>query len=224
MGNYTHIKITSKGHKDLKFLADRHQQTQIAYASRAFVYLKKTGLNIFDDDVVDIPGLLNKMDARLIGFLKTREKDFFIPMNEALHEQIRVLKQVLFGLETFDIVSFTQQKNEENNSKKTLLRAPKNSPQNEMKTAVRDDEKNNEIKSEKTEEKLSENPSDKEQLHRENELLKMKLESLTLKSDAYAKELNFFLSNIVPGSALSSSKYVFKGNQNDLKRVKSLIQ
>lgn len=227
MGNFTHIKITAKGHKDLKYLASSNNKTQIAYASRAFIYLKKTGLNIFDDDdaIMDIPAKLTKMNNTFISFLKKRETDFFVPMNDALHQQINILQQVMFALETFDIVSFTQQKKDEfNNPQKPLLKAPKISQINELEEPLQDPENVAENKEDLTLENEVEKKPDINDIEQENELLKMKVESIELKSNGYKKELEYFLKNIVPGSALSSTKYVFKGNQNDLKRVKALIQ
>ncbi len=208
MSETTTIRIHKNQIGNLKLLCRRSDKNQVDYISRAVEYLRKNSLDIFDEGVQDIPGILKNLDKRIISFLKQREKDFFIPMNQNFLEQSKILNAVLLGMENFDLVNWTQ-----NKQSTTRLK----SKEDALKIAA----ENNNNTHQNSESQIQVFKDEKINVNDEEFLLE--IDKLKTENEVYRTTIKYLLENIKPGGALSGAKYTIDISKSDIQRIENLL-
>jgi len=209
----TTVRIDKKVVPLLKILSQENGRNATEYLTQMVLFIHKSRFDIFEKDFKKLQTLEN----RIIGFLKQREKDFFMPMNENFVRQETALKQVLFGLESLDIVSFVEKVNKSGaDEEKPSLRAPVSSQSRINETSISDE--SNKLTDVAVE---NENVLDEDS---DTEKLKIDLERALGQNSDLRRELNFLMDNITSGSGLTSNKFIFKGNNSDLKRIRAILR
>jgi len=207
----TTVRVYKKALPILGKLSLEKQKTQVEYLTQALLFLNKTGIDVFAKDLIDIPNLIKKLDNRMVSFMKKREQDLFIPMQKTFLEQVDLLKNVMIGLENFDVINFINKEGSlEKNKPKNSLIIPDNFK--EEKTPFLMEEKQN-ILDDFSPEKLY-----------DCEELFVEVEELKNQNKIYIKNIEFLLKNIRQGSALSGVKFIINIQQNDIKRIENLIK
>jgi hypothetical protein len=210
------IRISKDTIKIIKSQSIRVGLSSKDWVEKAVFFIYKTGY-----DIIDFENTKSKsVEDRLIGFIRRRETDFFLPMNNYFLENIKMQSLVLKGLENFGIIDLLERQEVKEQLEKKLIdpsqviyKKVENQAENNSNNLVENQPEITSENSRKTEEKSVQKIKEYE----------LKIQTLEHTNTVYLEQLNYLLSSIKSGGALSGSKYVININSNDLKRIKKLI-
>ncbi len=192
------VKINDSSKAFLTILAKKSSKSQQDYLSTAIDYIYETGLNIYNKKSVNVGDSMKALENRLIGFMKKREKDFFVPMSHKMTALTKSNIDLLQGLETLDIINFAREKTEDKIKPDFIVPVVENKPNVEpvlQKSSILSQEKASNIDLEK---------------HKE-------------RAELYKGELEFLMSKINKGSGLNTGKFVANITQRDNDRINRIL-
>jgi len=105
---YHGIRIDKTTADKLKRLSKRSNLNMKDYMGSAIEYLYKSGVDVTVETKENIPDLIKNLDNRMIGFMKKREKDFFVPMLGKVDAMIKSHKDLRQVLDVLDPSSLVQ--------------------------------------------------------------------------------------------------------------------
>ncbi|MEE9361360.1 MAG: BfmA/BtgA family mobilization protein [Cellulophaga sp.] len=200
------VKLSLEAKNQLVILAKKHNKTELDYVSTAIQYLYKTGLNVYSTSVPNIPDLLKSLENRVIGFMKKREQDFFLPMKGQVQSLTENHVKLFDSLNALDIIKFATENVEKKDNKFT----------------VSEPQENDEIEVEKEEIKPVAYAKENETfLIDEN--LKGELEKANTQKKIFKDELNFLIQRISKSGALSGNKFNLNITQRDFDRIEKIV-
>ncbi len=210
------IKIYEASKRRLEKLAERYGKSELNYLSTSIDYIHKMGINIYSDEVQSVPDLIQKLEDRIIGFMKKREMDFFVPMSRKTQELVDSHLTFTEHLKAFDIVKFAEAEHKKNKEVPTFV--------------ISEDDNFNFNLGEET---AKTTPSLQEELiteqvltidNSEAELLRGKVEKVEKRMERYKNELQFLMERLSKGTGLSTGKYLLNISQRDVERIQRLLE
>tara|TARA_E500000318_G_scaffold112008_1_gene133328 strand:+ start:13159 stop:13776 length:618 start_codon:yes stop_codon:yes gene_type:complete len=199
----TSVKINTSSKGFLTILANKASKSQQDYLSTAIDYLYATGLDIYSKKTVNVGDSMKALENRIIGFMKKRETDFFVPMSKKMSALTKSNIDLLNGLETLDVISFTTDKKTEEDSPNFKV------PQEHI--------------SDKVEVEKSSSSEEEVRLPEDVESSLLELESYKGKAELYREQLEFLMSKINKGSGLNSGKFIANITQRDCDRINRIL-
>jgi len=196
------VKINSSSKGFLAVLAKRSNTSQQDYLSSAIDYLYETGLDIYNKKSVNVGDGMKALENRLIGFLKKREQDFFVPMSQKMTALTKSNVDLLNGIETLDIIDFVTKKGTAEHKPEFKVSSTKSIVQNK--------DPNSEQLSKKTE------VFELSQVHVDAEIQQKKVA-------LFKDELAFLTTKIHKGSGLNSGKFIANITQRDMDRINRIL-
>lgn len=210
------VKVTKDAKSKLAILAKRNDKTELDYASEAITFIYKSGIDVYTKVTPNIPDLVKNLERRIIGFMKKRESDFFVPMNEKMVALTENHIKLFDALETFDVVKFATQNTDKD---KPTFKVPDQD--------LVSDDASNEMPLEKGQivgEKEGLNTTIlNEDLKAQNELLLGQLEKAKKQKEIFEKELGFLISRVTKSGALGGGKFMLNITQRDLERINKIL-
>ncbi len=188
------IRIHVEAKNKLVLLSKNAEKSQTDYISRAFEFIYNSGLDIYKKSGVNIPDAVKNLERRIIGFMKKRESDFFIPMNEKVKALTYNHIKLFDALEALDVVSYASHKSHDI----APLVTKSSSSSEELETY-------------------------KEQNEAEKQQIELKLAKAKRQAEIFKDELEFLMNNISKAGALSKSKFTLNITQRDCQRIRTLL-
>ncbi len=175
-----------------------------------FVY--QSGMDVYADMAPNVPDLIKNMDKRIVSFLKKREQDFFVPMNNSFRQMIQLHQrtfEMLDVLEPGKIGLGNKLKNPVEKLEKASFKIPEK---------VLLEQPSEEV--EKTEKKGAgidgSMEAEKKDFHDQ-------MERLEIERSTFEKELKYLLNNLKPNRSISGPKFTCDLPQKEIDRIKVLI-
>ncbi|WP_375334496.1 BfmA/BtgA family mobilization protein [Flagellimonas sp. C4] len=216
MSDYHNIRVRKINKEKIKLLAKRSGKSETEYANRMILYIYNSGLDIFTEISPNVPDMLKAMDRRIVSFLKKREQDFFVPMQNSFREMIRVHNQTL---QTLDIlhpgeIGFKKnEKKEVENTKEKGFIIPKNNDLKATDIVVPEDDK--------TKVEPEQKNSSFSATERDNFL--QRIERAEKEKETFEKELKYLLKNLESNKSISGPKFTCNLPQKEIDRIKHLV-
>lgn len=209
------VKIYGNSKKKLKRLAERYEKSELNFLSTSIDYIYKTGLNVYSNEVENVPDLIFKLENRIISFMKKREQDFFVPMSKKTQELVDSHINLTDHLKAFDVIKFATEQ-EENKKKAPNFIVPKENG------IFGQEDKNNE--------NLGLIEASEEELHQtsnstfEIEQIKNDLERAEKKVALFKDNLQFIYDRISKAGGFSSSKFSLNITERDYERIRQVLE
>ena len=200
------VKIYSEAKNNLTILAKRSGKTEIDYLSKGIEFIYQSGIDVYASSLPNVPDLIKNLENRIIGFMKKREQDFFVPMNKRVHSLVEHHMKLTDQLEAFDVINFAVQqadKEAEKTAEKYII------PQTEPLPEV----------AEETNE-LIRSPVEKNDAY---ETLKGKLEKSEAQRAIFREQLDFLFKRLAKSGAMTGGKFTANINQRDYDRIKKIL-
>lgn len=197
------IKISKESKNHLAILATRSGKTEYEYASSAIDFIYGTGLDVYSKSLTDIPDLIKNLERRIIGFMKKREQDFFVPMNNKVQVLIENHVKVFDSLNALDVVDYSIRKESATKEKYSVpnKEAPEIKPQDP---------------------EISKYPS-KEKEDKILDELRGAQQKTELQRDLFKRELDFIMKRLKRSGALTGGKFVANITQRDYERIQKIL-
>ena len=197
------VKINSSSKAFLKIMSKKANTSQQDYLSTAIDYLYETGLDIYNKKTVNVGDSMKALENRIIGFLKKREQDFFVPMSQKMTALAQSNMDLLKGLETLDVIELISQGNPTETRPEFLVAKNQTRPDSDKHLAdsVIGTEEHKAVN------RVHHIDSD---IHKE-------------RADLFKGELTFLKSKIIKGTGLNSGKFIANINQRDMDRINRII-
>lgn len=196
------IKIYSEAKNNLTILAKRNGKSEIDYLSMAIQFLYKSGIDVYTTSLPNIPDLIKNLENRIIGFIKKREQDFFVPMKGQVQGLTESHIKLFDALQSMDILKFATENAEKDDVKFTVPA--------------------NQIQEEKQPKKIVEHTIEKETFSNDENLLG-ELEKAKAQRKIFRTELSFLFSKLSKSGALSGGKFNANINQRDYERIQKIL-
>ena len=210
------VKIDPDAKSMLSILAKRSSKSEVDYLSQAVVFIYKSGVDVYTKVTPNVSDLVTNLGNKIIGFMKKREKDFFVPMNEKMVALTENHVKFFDALSAMDMVEFAIQKTEE---KKPSFKVPEE---------VKKEEENGEEKKLFGEgiNPVAEDQNESieiAQLEGEKNTLSKKLEKAQKRERTFRDELEFLVSKIVRSGVMGGGKFSLNISQRDYERIKKIL-
>lgn len=200
------VKIYSEAKNNLAILAKRSGKTEIDYLSKGIEFIYQSGIDVYAKSLPNVPDLIKNLENRIIGFMKKREQDFFVPMNKRVHSLVEHHMKLTDQLETFDVINFAiQQADKEAGKREEKYIVPKTEPLPNVA-----EEKNELVKS----------PVEKNETY---EILKGQLEKSEAQRDIFREQLDFLFKRLAKSGAMTGGKFTANINQRDYDRIEKIL-
>lgn len=200
------VKIYSEAKNNLAILAKRSGKTEIDYLSKGIEFIYQSGIDVYARSLPNVPDLIKNLENRIIGFMKKREQDFFVPMNKRVHSLVEHHMKLTDQLETFDVINFAMQQADKEAGKtaeKYIV------PQTEPLPMVAE-ETNEPVKT----------PVEKNEAY---ETLKGQLEKSEAQRDIFREQLDFLFKRLAKSGAMTGGKFTANINQRDYDRIEKIL-
>ena len=89
------LQIHSETHKNLRKLSGEHGRSMKEFIAQMVNYFKRTGIDPLDIKTENSTSAIKALDKRLIGFIKTQEKEKLIPLLDELSILSKTIHQKL---------------------------------------------------------------------------------------------------------------------------------
>ncbi|MFJ1366999.1 BfmA/BtgA family mobilization protein [Capnocytophaga canimorsus] len=211
--NYAVIRVLKTTKNKLSVLAKKNEKTEIDYIANMVNYVYKTGINIYSKEVENVPDLIQKLEDRIIGFMKKRELDFFVPMSRKTQELLDSHIKFTEQLKGFDIVKFAELEHQKQGE------APKFTISEDEHFSLKDT-----FIKEQEQVPNSFEPTSEISSHSELEMLKGKLEKAQKQREIFKKELQFLMERVIKGTGLSAGKFILNVNSRDIERINRFLE
>ena len=204
------VKISSEAKNNLTILAKRNSKSEVDYLSNAVLFLYKSGIDIYATALPNVPDLVKNLEKRMIGFLKKREQDFFVPMNNRLQSLVDNHVKLFDSLNTFDVLKLATEQDSKLKEKQAFLTSKK---EEHLPLNIE----------EKEEEKNLINPLEISKEKNDFKELLGKLEKAEKQRELYEQELKFLFERISKAGALSGGKFIASISQRDYERIEKIL-
>lgn len=197
------IKIYSDAKNNLAILAKRSGKSEIDYLSMGINFIYQSGLDVYAETLPNVPDLVKNLERRIIGFMKKREQDFFVPMNNKVQVLIENHVKVFDSLNALDVVDYSIRKE---SAAKEKYSVPDKEDE-EIELQVREAPK---YQSQEKEDKiLDELRGSQQKIERQRDLFK--------------GELDFIMKRLKRSGALTGGKFVANITQRDYERIQKIL-
>jgi len=200
----------------IKNLAKKRGKTETDLANHMIGYIYKTGLDVYNTNLPSVPDLIKSLDSRLVSFLKKREQDFFVPMQNSFREMIRVHNQTLQTLDILhpgEIGFKTPEKHDAEKTGKTSFVIPETEDPKRKDMVVPNEDENREV----LEQESNAISAD------EKESFLLRIERAEKEKNTFEKELKYLLKNLEPNKSISGPKFTCNLPQKEIDRIKHLV-
>lgn len=203
------IKISMEAKNSLQFLSKRNQRSEVDFASQAILFAHRTGLDIYSKTVPDIPDMIKNLERRIIGFMKKREQDFFVPLNDKVAKMTDSHVQLFDALQEVDIINFAiKEQSEARDQKGPAFLVPE-----ELQPSSQ----------EPTMEQTPEEPPTTVEKEGHLGALEEKVEKLEDQKQLLKRELEFLYNSLSKSGALSGGRFSSNINQRDHERIGRIL-
>jgi len=199
------IRVHPEGKIALKYLAKNNEKSQTQYVTDLLLFAKKYGINIYLKADEDVPSMVKNLEKRIIGFMKKREQDLLIPMDQRNAAMVDKLVYLIDSLQAMNVVDFAQKTHESQHD------------QISFKVDQTDVEKPAPL-----EEKPIKSPHYEEK-QQQLEEINYKLQKATKEKELYKSELTYLLNNITSGGILDGGSLKLNIPKRELTRIKKLL-
>lgn len=212
MANYKFIRVKPTSKEKIKKLAKSWGKTETDYANHMIQFVFETKLDVYGEKISSAHDLIKDLDRRMVSFLKRRERDFFVPLQNSFKEMIRVHNLTLQSLDTLHPGEIVFQEMEKEEAQKRITPSfiiPQNDnskTKNQAMIKGVDDEENHPP--------ISAN---------EREEFLIQIERAEKEKITFEKELQYLLNNLVPNKSISGPKFTCNLPQKELDRIKLLL-
>ncbi|GMN12146.1 hypothetical protein MTsPCn9_34170 [Croceitalea sp. MTPC9] len=197
------VKINASSKAFLTILSKESNKSQQDYLSTAIDYIYETGLDIYNKKSVNVGDSMKALENRIIGFMKKREQDFFVPMSSKMTALTKSNVDLINGLETLDIISLATDQPKDSPKPNFTVPEAENSLKN-----------NNDISDSSVEEKFE---------YQEKNVDLIELETTKKRAELLEEQLQFLMSKINKGSGLNSGKFFANITQRDCDRINRIL-
>lgn len=212
MANYKFIRVKPTSKEKIKKLAKSWGKTETDYANHMIQFVFETKLDVYGERISSAHDLIKDMDRRMVSFLKRRERDFFVPLQNSFQEMIRVHNLTLQSLDILhpgEIVFQEMEKEEAKKSKSPSFIIPQNEDSKARNQAM--------LKGVDEEENYTTISAN------EREEFLIQIERAEKEKITFEKELRYLLNNLVPNKSISGPKFTCNLPQKELDRIKLLL-
>lgn len=201
------VRIHVGAKNKLILLSKNAKKSQTDYISSALEFVYNSGLDIYNRTEVNVPDAVKSLEKRIIGFMKKREADFFVPMNEKVAALTQSNVKLFYALEALDVVNYASDKFQENNPFRASTPEGEPSPTKALESP----------------DFALELEAYKKKSEAEKKQMEMELEYVKLKAKTFKRELEFLMRSISKGGALSKGKFMHNIHQIDWRRIRKLL-
>ena len=198
------VKLTQQAKSLLTILAKRSGTTELNYASGAITFIYQLGIDIFAKSQPYIPDLVKNLERRIIGFMKKRESDFFVPMDKKVMALTQSHVKLFDALEALDVVKYASDTFE------------KNAP-----FATADPSPSQDLEASELSLELE---AHKKQSEAEKQQMKLHPAKAKKQAEIFKNELEFLMGSISKAGALSKGKVMLNITQSDCWRIQKLLE
>lgn len=197
------VKINASSKAFLTILSKDSNKSQQDYLSTAIDYIYETGLDIYNKKSINVGDSMKALENRIIGFMKKREQDFFVPMSSKMTALTQSNIDLINGLETLDIISLATDQPKELSKPHFKVPESEKTPSNGDNNFDSSEEKINEIENQKVD--------------------LIQLETLKNRAELLEEQLQFLMNKINKGSGLNSGKFFANITQRDIDRINRIL-
>ncbi|MCK0192963.1 BfmA/BtgA family mobilization protein [Arenibacter sp. F20364] len=200
------VKIYSDAKNNLAILAKRSGKSEIDYLSKGIDFIYQSGIDVYAKTLPNVPDLIKNLENRIIGFMKKREQDFFVPMNKRVHSLVEHHMKLTDQLEAFDVINFAMEQ------------ADKEADKKEDKYIVTEGEPLPKVAEETT--TLERVQIAKNEAYGD---LKGQLEKSEAQRLIFREQLDFLFKRLAKSGAMTGGKFTANINQRDYDRIEKIL-
>jgi glucan-binding YG repeat protein len=198
------IRIQPAGKVALEYLAKKHEKSQTHYVTDLLLFAKKYGMNIYLKSDEDVPSMVKNLEKRIIGFMKKREQDLLIPMDQRNTAMVDKLVYLIDSLQAMNVIDFAQKTHDEK-QEQVKFKVDNPTPAGSENPTTKNEEK------------------EKATLVTDQNQLTFQIEKAHKERDLYQSELTYLLNNISSGGILDGGSFKLNIPKRELLRIKNLL-